>query len=168
MSSFAYIALGSNLNNPSEQVALAIQRIACFPQTVLLKASSLYKTKALTVAPMNLPDYINAVVKIQTKLEPLTLLNSLLQLEILHGRVRDINLKWHSRTLDCDILLYGEQRLDLDNLKVPHPEMLNRLFVLEPLYEIEPDLQFNNLPLKHYLNVLHLKNEVEAKHENAT
>lgn len=138
MSEEAFIALGSNLNNPILQVKNAINEIAKLEKTKLLKCSSLFKTKPL--GGLNQPDYINAVAKVSTTLSPVELLDALLAIEIKQGRIREDNNRWCSRTLDCDILLYGQKQIQSTRLVVPHPEMEKRIFVIKPLSEIEPDL----------------------------
>jgi 2-amino-4-hydroxy-6-hydroxymethyldihydropteridine diphosphokinase len=92
------------------------------------------------MGPQNQPDYINAVVSIKTKLPPIELLNATQAIELEHGRVRKEE-RWGPRTLDLDILLYGEEVIDSERLIVPHYGMKNREFVLYPLAEIAPDLK---------------------------
>ena len=129
----AYIGIGSNLADPLNQVRKALASLREIPQTALTTVSSLYRT-----APIGQPgqdDYINAVAMLQTGLVPESLLDALQTIEREQGRVRD-GIRWGPRTLDLDILLYGQQHVDTDRLQIPHPEMLNRAFVLEPLREI--------------------------------
>ncbi|MEE9451383.1 MAG: 2-amino-4-hydroxy-6-hydroxymethyldihydropteridine diphosphokinase, partial [Gammaproteobacteria bacterium] len=102
----------------------------------VIKSSRLYQSPPL--GPQDQPDFINAVVKIHTSTLPHDLLNLLLAIENKHGRIRQQH--WGARTLDLDILLYGDQCINDPNLTIPHPEMLKRHFVLAPLREIEPDL----------------------------
>lgn len=134
-----YIALGSNLDNPSQQITLAIDELGQLPQITLLVSSSLYRSKA--VGPPQ-DDYINAVVAIETSLSPQQLLGALQALEQRHQRKRTV--RWGPRTLDCDILLYGDDIINEDNLIIPHPRMLERGFVLVPLAEIAEDLLLPN------------------------
>lgn len=138
-----YIGLGSNLECPERQVASAIRTLSALPNSKLLASSRLYRT-----APVGLtdqPDYINAVVRLETRLEPRALLDALQAIERAHGRRRD-GTRWGPRTLDLDILLYGDERLDTPGLTIPHPELANRAFVLVPLSEIAPaDLQVPGL-----------------------
>ncbi|MCB1948568.1 2-amino-4-hydroxy-6-hydroxymethyldihydropteridine diphosphokinase [Nitrosomonas sp.] len=133
--SIAFIALGSNLDNPLKQIKTACQEIAALPKTSLIQHSSLYKSAP--IAPQEQPDYINAVAKIDTGLTPVELLNALLAIEQRHGRVRDFRNA--PRTLDLDILLYGALQLNSNDLTIPHPRMIQRAFVLYPLMEIAPD-----------------------------
>lgn len=132
----AYIGLGSNLENPRQQVRQALDELAALSQTTLDAASSLYKSRAF--GPKGQPDYINAVARIKTHLSPLDLLDTLQAIENAHGRVRKV--RWGARTLDLDLLLYGGQEIRHERLTVPHPEMHRRAFVLSPLHEIAPDL----------------------------
>jgi 2-amino-4-hydroxy-6-hydroxymethyldihydropteridine diphosphokinase len=133
----AYIALGSNLQNPREQVLSAIRRLQHLDQSVFIKASSLYLTKPLGSIPQ--ANYINAVVLIKTHLSPENLLMMLQVIEAKHGRIRD-GIQWGPRTLDLDILLYGEDVYSSETLTIPHPHLTLRNFVLVPLCEIAPDL----------------------------
>ncbi len=134
-----YIGLGSNLSgnigSPKEHVTAAIKSLGEIQSTQIISISSLYKSKP--VGPQDQDDYVNAVVQIETELEPLALLDSLQVIENEHGRVR--NERWGARTLDLDILMFGEDIIQNDRLIIPHPEMLNRSFVLVPLAEINPD-----------------------------
>ncbi len=133
-----YIGLGSNLQNPIAQVALAMDELRSLPQTKLEAKSSLYRSDPM--GPQDQNDYINAVVAVRTHLPPMELLNHLQAIENQHGRVR-IGERWGPRTLDLDILLYGDKAIDLPRLKVPHYGMHERNFVLVPLQEIIPDLK---------------------------
>lgn len=133
----SFIALGSNLDNPVEQVCRAIDKIKRVPNTNVIAESSLYKTKPVG-GPKEQPDYINAVVCIETKLSAPELLEYTQNIENEHGRVRLNGERNIPRTLDLDILLYGEYRIELDNLQVPHPRMHLREFVLVPLREVAP------------------------------
>lgn len=131
----AYIGLGSNLGDPRVQVCRAIEALARLEDCTLCGRSSLYGTTP--VGPMPQPDYVNAVVSLTTRLTPLGLLTALQGIEHDHGRVRD-GTRWGPRTLDLDLLLYGDLRLRLPDLVLPHPELANRAFVLVPLAEIAP------------------------------
>lgn len=132
----AFIALGSNLEAPQVQVTNAIQEISALAQVSKLFASSLYQSTA--IGPTQ-PDYINAVVGIHTTLNAFELLTILLEIEQQHHRKRRV--KWGPRTLDCDILLFNDEVIDSPNLKIPHPEMKQRSFVVLPLFELNPELQ---------------------------
>lgn len=134
--SLSYIALGSNLGNPRHQLERALEALAKLPQSRLRARSAWYQSKA--VGPGEQPDYLNGVVLIETSLEPDTLLDHLQAIEAAQGRTR--GERWAARTLDLDILLYGERVIDSERLQIPHPRMAERNFVLYPLADISPDL----------------------------
>ena len=134
--SIVYIALGSNLNMPIQQLKLAIQAMAELPDTEIKKVSSLYQSQPL--GPQDQPDYVNAVACLETGLSPLVLLDALQNIENEQGRIR--LRRWGERTLDLDILLYDNQIIHNEHLTVPHYDMQNREFVIVPLYEISPEL----------------------------
>lgn len=134
--SIVYIALGSNLNMPIQQLKLAIQAMADLPDTEIKKVSSLYQSQPL--GPQDQPDYVNAVACLETGLSPLALLDALQNIENEQGRIR--LRRWGERTLDLDILLYDNQIIHNERLTVPHYDMQNREFVIVPLYEISPEL----------------------------
>ena len=134
--STVYIALGSNLNMPIQQLKLAIQAMADLPDTEIKKVSSLYQSQPL--GPQDQPDYVNAVACLETGLSPLVLLDALQNIENGQGRIR--LRRWGERTLDLDILLYDNQIIHNERLTVPHYDMQNREFVIVPLYEISPEL----------------------------
>ena len=131
----AYIGLGSNLANPSAQVLQAMQAIDCMESTRVLARSSLYRSAP--VGYLEQPDFINAVIKVETELSPLDLLKTLLALEQQNGRTREFQNA--PRTLDLDVLLYDDLQHHEHGLTVPHPQMHKRAFVLQPLLEIAPD-----------------------------
>lgn len=140
----SYIALGSNLNQPVEQLNEALATLAQLPHSALGAVSSFYQSKPL--GPQDQPDYTNAVVCLDTALSPLELLDALQQIENDQGRVR--LRRWGERTLDLDILLYGDQIIQSERLTIPHYDMYNREFVIVPLYEIATDLVLpNNIPI---------------------
>jgi len=130
-----FIALGSNLGDPVFQVRKAFDEIAGLPASRLLSCSSLYRSAP--VGRHDQPDFINAVVKIETGLSPHDLLKALLEIEQSHGRVR--RLPNDPRTLDLDMLMYDELECNGCSLTLPHPRMHQRAFVLEPLMEIAQD-----------------------------
>ena len=134
--SIVYIALGSNLNMPIQQLKLAIKAMADLPDTEIKKVSSLYQSQPL--GPQDQPDYVNAVACLETGLSPLALLDALQNIENEQGRIR--LRRWGERTLDLDILLYDNQIIHNEHLTVPHYDMQNREFVIVPLYEISPEL----------------------------
>lgn len=132
-----YLGLGSNLAEPVAQIKSARKAIAAIAGVRELACSSLYRSSPM--GPQNQPDYINAVMLISATLSPQTLLRALHRIEHAHGRERK-GQRWGARTLDLDILLYGEQLIDLPDLVVPHTGIAERPFVLLPLAEITPDL----------------------------
>ena len=140
MSVTAYVALGSNLENPGMQLQRAVDEIASVPGIELTGCSQLYLSDP--VGPEDQPDYCNAVVKIETTLEPLALLDAMQAIEQNHGRVRSV--RWGPRTLDLDILLYGNQVIESERLTIPHYQMHVRNFVLCPLTDISPELVMPN------------------------
>lgn len=144
----AYIGLGSNLEDPVNQVRSAFDELNQITQTRLIKHSSLYRSDP--VGPPGQPDYINAVAELETQLEPIPLLRELQAIEQAHQRVRLV--RWGPRTLDLDLLVYGNQQIDEPDLIVPHIMIAERSFVLLPLAEIAPDLAIPGLkPLNELL-----------------
>ena len=133
-----YIGLGSNLATPLEQLRSALTALTALPQTQLIAQSSFYASDPL--GPADQPRYVNAVAALDTELSPLALLDALQTIELEQGRTRKAE-RWGPRTLDLDILLFGERQLDEPRLTVPHYHMHARAFVLYPLAEIAPDLQ---------------------------
>lgn len=129
-----YIALGSNLNNPLEQLKQAVEILKSF--AVNFEISPFYGSKP--VGPQDQPDYVNAVAKFDTELSAEALLDKLQSIENQQGRVRI--RRWGERTLDLDILLYGNEQIHTDRLTIPHIEMKNREFVIVPLFDLSPDL----------------------------
>jgi 2-amino-4-hydroxy-6-hydroxymethyldihydropteridine diphosphokinase len=130
----AFIGIGSNLANPHQQVLQALQALGGLPHTRALASSSLYRSKPMGY--LEQPDFINAVAKVETALTPRALLDALLEMERARGRKREFRNA--PRTLDLDILLYGDLRYHEPGLTIPHPQMHLRAFVLRPLLEIEP------------------------------
>lgn len=133
----AYIGIGSNLDDPAAHVRRALQDLDAVAESRCVARSSLYRSDPM--GPPDQPDYINAVAALETALAPLALLDALQAIEHAHGRVRE-GERWGPRTLDLDLLLYGTQQIDEPRLKVPHPGLHERAFVLYPLAEIEPQL----------------------------
>ncbi len=133
-SSHCAIALGSNLGNPIATLNAAIETLANHPKLRLISRSSWYLTAA--VGPPQ-PDYLNGCATFETALSPHELLTLLLGIEDQFGRVR--SERWGARTLDLDLLLYGDRQLHTEPLELPHPRMSQRAFVLVPLAEIAPD-----------------------------
>ena len=131
----AALGVGANLGDPRAAVRKAIEDLAQLPSTVTVAVSSLYSSAPLDADG---PDYVNAVVQVRTDLSPDALLAALQAIEQQAGRERPYRNA--PRTLDLDILLYGEYRVDRDDLQIPHPRMWQRAFVVLPLAEIAPDL----------------------------
>lgn len=132
----AYIGLSSNLSDPVQQVLRAFDELAELRMTQLITKSRLYLNPPM--GPQDQPDYINAVVQLSTKLQAEELMEELQALERLHQRERIIH--WGPRTLDLDMLLYGHEEISSERLKVPHPGLKQRIFVVQPLLEIAPEL----------------------------
>lgn len=148
-----YIGLGSNLgcaegfaqrqsdtlHKPEVQLRLALSALSRHADIEILATSRFYA--ASPVGPQDQPDYVNAVVCLQTQLPAEALLDTLQGIEAEHGRDRTQEQRWGARTLDLDILLYGNQMIETPRLRVPHVELTRRAFVLYPLIEIAPQLQ---------------------------
>ena len=132
----AFVALGSNLKEPKQQVLRGIAEIMQLPHCEFVAHSSLYQTSP--VGYDNQPDFINAVIELNTKLNPLALLNAILAIEDKHGRERPFPNA--PRVLDCDLLWYNNMGMNTPTLTLPHPRMHVRGFVMVPLAEIAPDL----------------------------
>lgn len=139
----AYIGIGGNIGDSLNIVQQAIECLTRLPKTSLTKQSSLYRSEPVSDIPQD--DYVNAVVALETSLQPMDLLLELQAIEQAFYRQRNPKSKWAPRTLDLDIILFGSRCIDDSHLKVPHPEMHNRLFVLKPLYEICGDLYIPGL-----------------------
>ncbi|KZR32050.1 MULTISPECIES: 2-amino-4-hydroxy-6-hydroxymethyldihydropteridine diphosphokinase [Enterobacter] len=135
----AYIAIGSNLASPLEQVNAAVQALGQIPQSRIVAVSSFYRTPPL--GPQDQPDYLNAAVALETALDPETLLDNTQRIELQQGRVRKAE-RWGPRTLDLDMMLFGLEVINTERLTVPHYDMKNRGFMLWPLFEIAPALTF--------------------------
>lgn len=144
-----FIALGSNLEQPLKQVEAALEAIGRIEQTRLVKCSRYFRTAPL--GPKDQPDYLNAVVEVETSLSPEALLDATQKIELQQGRVRK-DERWGPRTLDLDILLFGDCVINTPRLTVPHYDMHNRAFMLSPLADIAPDLIFpDGTPLRQRL-----------------
>ncbi|MEE3319052.1 MAG: 2-amino-4-hydroxy-6-hydroxymethyldihydropteridine diphosphokinase [Pseudomonadota bacterium] len=131
----AYIGLGSNLNNPAQRLISALTALQRLPGIRLLHHSRLFSSAP--VGPQDQPDFVNAVAALDCHCTPLELLHTLQALELAAGRQRIRH--WGERTLDLDILLLDERRIDTPELQVPHPQMIYRAFVLLPLMDIAPN-----------------------------
>lgn len=134
-----YLALGSNLAEPLRQVEAALHALDAVPHTVRVATSSFYRTPPY--GPPDQPDFLNAVVALDTTLTPLALLDCTQRIELEQGRERKAE-RWGPRTLDLDILLFGDLTLNTPRLTLPHYDMHNRAFMLLPLVEISPDITF--------------------------
>jgi 2-amino-4-hydroxy-6-hydroxymethyldihydropteridine diphosphokinase len=134
----AYIGLGSNLEHPAQHILQAMHELDNLPHCHLLAVSNTYRS--IAVGPGEQPDYVNAVVQIETSLPPLDLLDAIQSIELAHGRVRDI--RWGPRTLDLDMIMLDNLTMDTERLILPHPRAAERDFVLRPLLDIAPYLSF--------------------------
>ena len=133
----ACVALGSNLDDPRRQVERGFDALAALPRTVLGARSRLYRTPPW--GRLDQPDFINAAARLETTLAPCDLLAALQAIETRAGRVRGV--RNGPRTLDLDLLLYGDRVIDQPGLAVPHPHLHERAFVLLPLAEVAPGLE---------------------------
>ncbi|SFR51253.1 2-amino-4-hydroxy-6-hydroxymethyldihydropteridinediphosphokinase [Marinobacter gudaonensis] len=131
-----FIGLGSNLKEPAAQLARAVAELASLPDCTLVAQSPFYASRP--VGPQDQPDFINGAVWLKTALSPHQLLDQLQAIEQAHGRERLQH--WGPRTLDLDILLFGNLTLNDERLTVPHRELANRDFALQPLLDLKPDL----------------------------
>ncbi len=147
-SSKVYIALGSNMGNRYENLKKAIKAISALDNTKLIKSSNIYETKPVGYLAQD--NFLNMVILVETKLNPLVLLRKLQEIESMLQRKRLI--RWGPRTIDLDILLYGKLTINLPELKIPHPEMLKRAFVLIPLRDIEPDMEIYGIDIDRYID----------------
>lgn len=133
----AWIGIGSNLDGPATHVRAALHALATIPGSEFIEASPLYGSAPM--GPADQPDYVNAVAHLRTRLAPHELLDALQRLEAEAGRVRE-GERWGPRVLDLDLLLYGDQAMDDARLRVPHPGVSERIFVLRPLADLAPEL----------------------------
>ena len=133
----AWLGLGSNLQQPEEQLREALRRLDTVTGVNLLRVSSLFRTPPWGDEEQD--DFINAVAQVDTALDPAALLNDIQLIENLMGRQRD-DRRWGPRLIDIDLLLYGDLQVDTEELVIPHPRMHQRAFVLVPLFELEPGL----------------------------
>ncbi|WP_408011545.1 2-amino-4-hydroxy-6-hydroxymethyldihydropteridine diphosphokinase [Pseudalkalibacillus sp. A8] len=133
-----YIALGSNMGNRQSFLKIALKEIDQLEGTQVEKTSSIYETEPVGYTDQEA--FLNIVAKVQTELSPFMLLDKLQSIEQALKRTREIH--WGPRTIDLDILLYNQENIQTEELKIPHPRMLERGFVMIPLYELQPDLHF--------------------------
>ena len=134
----AYVGLGGNVGDVETTLAEALWALDGLPQTRGRRHSGFYRTPPW--GRLDQPAFVNAVAELQTRLAPAVLLEQLLAIEQRFGRVRSENQKWEPRTLDLDLLLYGDEVFDEPGLHLPHPRLHERAFVLVPLAEIAADL----------------------------
>lgn len=147
MTTKVYIGLGSNLNNPLMQVKTAVDQIATLPDSALIATATWYRSKP--VGPQDQPDFVNGIAEIDTALGPMALLDALQNIEQKHGRQRLRH--WGERSLDLDIIAYGQLSTSLPRLKLPHPFANQRGFVLQPLAELAPELQLSGKSVNSWL-----------------
>ena len=137
MSVRAFVGLGGNVGDVAGAFASAVVRMDELPGTQLLRVSRRYRTPAWGMAAQ--PDFLNAVALLETELPARELLEALLAIERAHGRDRASETRWGPRTLDLDLLLYGDTVIDEPGLRVPHPHLHERAFALKPLLDIATD-----------------------------
>lgn len=133
----AYVALGSNLGDSKQHLLDAMEALAVLPHTQVMARSRIYRTPPWGVVDQ--PDFLNAVVALETPLEPHELLDALLAIERAAGRQRN-GERWGPRTLDLDLLYVADRVVNDERLSLPHPHIADRAFVLLPLYDVAPDL----------------------------
>lgn len=151
----AWIGLGSNLSDPLLQLATAITELSALPGTRLTGQSPFYRSSPM--GPQDQPDFVNGVALIETSLMPEALLDALQAIELRHGRERLRH--WGPRTLDLDLLLYGQQVIQSERLTVPHPGVATRDFVLRPMLDLDPELTLpDGRPLGQLLATCHDNN----------
>lgn len=143
----AYLGLGGNVGDPVVSMATALRALEAPPQVRVLSVSSLYRTPPWGVTDQ--PDFLNAVAAVETSLSARDLLDLCLDSERALKRVR--KERWGPRTIDIDLLIYGDERIEEGDLQVPHPRMKDRAFVLAPLLEIAPDLSLEGAPVAELL-----------------
>ncbi len=132
-----FVALGGNIGDSQTIVEQALAALGNISQTSLRASSSLYRSEAVGDIPQD--DYINAVALLDSSLEPMALLLELQAIEHAYYRRRDHEQRWAPRTLDLDIILFGDRSFNDSHLIIPHPEFAQRLFVLEPMFEVDGD-----------------------------
>ncbi|MFH1654004.1 MAG: 2-amino-4-hydroxy-6-hydroxymethyldihydropteridine diphosphokinase [Pseudomonadota bacterium] len=154
-----YIAIGSNLSDKIQNCKSAIDLLEKSPSIEVLAKSYLYRSKALTCDGIKKPDYVNCAIKISTSLNPLELLKLTQLCEEKLGR-KPSDVRWESRMIDLDILLFNDDCISTDVLKIPHPEMDKRLFVIKPMCDIaHPEL---GIRLSEILSRLEKRESIEC------
>jgi 2-amino-4-hydroxy-6-hydroxymethyldihydropteridine diphosphokinase len=141
MVNYAYVALGSNMGNRLQYLYKAIKKLDEHEQISVVQTSSIYETDP--VGYVNQDKFLNMVIKIQTSLSPFALLDVTQKIELDLGRKREV--RWGPRTLDLDILLYNHENIETEQLTIPHPRMVERAFVLVPLFELDADIRIPNI-----------------------
>ena len=149
----AYIALGSNLGDRLGQMQSALKALAADDRLKVLQISPVYENRAIGMGKAN--DFLNAIVGVETSMEPLALLDHCLAVESQLGRVR--TGKWTPRSIDLDIIAYGDEIIDHERLQVPHPRIAERDFVIHPLSSIAPDLEIQGQSVAHLSASLPMK-----------
>jgi 2-amino-4-hydroxy-6-hydroxymethyldihydropteridine diphosphokinase len=144
-----YVALGSNIGDSTTIVEQAMDALDRISGCQLRERSSLYRSAAVSDIPQD--DYINAVARLDTELEPLALLLEIQAIEHAYYRNREDGRRWAPRTLDLDIILFGNRSINDSHLIIPHPEFMNRRFVLEPMLEIAGDIYIPGYGSLNYL-----------------
>ena len=134
----AFVGLGGNEGDVETTLTEALWAVDALPQTTIRRQSAVYRTPAW--GRTDQPDFLNAVVELQTRMAARVLLDSLLEIEQRFGRIRRVEDRWGPRVLDLDLLLYGDDVIEEPGLSLPHPRLHERAFVLVPLAEIAPDL----------------------------
>lgn len=155
----AYLGLGSNLGNSVETLHQALQLVNGLPHTDVIRTSSIYVTNPIGFVSQ--PDFYNLVAEIRTSLSPNKLLSNILQAEQQLHRVREV--RWGPRTIDIDILLYGQEVVQHPQLHIPHPHIHERGFVLIPLYEITGNIYIPEIEewLEKLIEILPVEQKVE-------
>lgn len=134
-----FLGMGSNLGDRLHYLRSGITRLMR-SGLIVERASSVYESEAHSLDSVAQPDYLNIVIEIQSSRTPEDLLHTILEIEASLGRVRESDTRWQNRTMDIDILLYGDRTIQDRHLSVPHPRLADRRFVLQPLAEIAPDV----------------------------
>lgn len=159
----AYLGLGSNMGDREAQIEAALKAIGVLPSTRVLRASPLYESAPW--GPVEQPNYLNMVVEVETGLDPRALLEGCKEIERKQGRLD--GERWGPRPIDIDILLYGDETLKFSGLKVPHPRMWARRFVLLPLADLRPDLAApDGRPIEEILGDVHIAEQGVWRHDD--
>ncbi len=141
MSVLTFIALGANLGDPEQNLREALRQLRERAEVLPIQRGGLYRSKPL--GPAGQPDYLNTAISARTALSPLDLLAHLKEIEADMGRT--LGVRWGPRVIDLDILMYGAQRVQTETLTIPHRELANRRFVLQPLFDLAPELNIPGL-----------------------